>query len=66
MLKNKYILLGAFLLLGLSSCGIFHKGCGCPTFGYLNASPKSSPKERTLSNNLLKQHSEPSPKERAG
>jgi len=34
MLKNKFaviILLG--LVVSISSCGIFHKGCGCPTFG---------------------------------
>jgi len=33
MLKNKFILLGAMLLISLSSCGIFHKDCGCPHFG---------------------------------
>ncbi len=33
MLKNKFVLLGLLAILSLSSCGIFHKGCGCPTFG---------------------------------
>lgn len=34
MLKSRFVflmLLGA--MLTFSSCGIFHKGCGCPTFG---------------------------------
>jgi hypothetical protein len=35
MKKNKFILLGLLGVLTLSSCGIFHKGCGCPTFGKL-------------------------------
>ena len=45
MIKNKFLLLGLLGLLVLSSCGIFHKGCGCPTFGKVkNAIPhKSSP-----------------------
>ena len=33
MLKNRLIILGAVVVMALSSCGIFHKGCGCPTFG---------------------------------
>jgi hypothetical protein len=33
MLKNKFVLLGLLAILSLSACGIFHKGCGCPTFG---------------------------------
>ncbi len=34
MLKNKFVIIVlAGLVLGLSSCGIFHKGCGCPKFG---------------------------------
>jgi len=34
MVKNKFIVLGAFvLLMSLSSCGIFKKGCNCPHFG---------------------------------
>ncbi|WP_190295241.1 hypothetical protein [Mucilaginibacter rubeus] len=38
MKKNKLvILLGAVLLMATSSCGIFHKGCGCPHFGKVKA-----------------------------
>jgi len=34
MKKSKLIIIGAAVLLaGFSSCGIFKKGCGCPTFG---------------------------------
>jgi len=33
MLKNKFIIIGAIVLVLFSSCGIFHKGCGCPHFG---------------------------------
>jgi hypothetical protein len=34
MLKNKWVFLVLlFLAISLSSCGIFHKGCGCPEFG---------------------------------
>lgn len=33
MKKNKLIIIGVALLLSCSSCGIFKKGCGCPTFG---------------------------------
>ena len=33
MKKGKFILLGLLGMIALSSCGIFHKGCGCPTFG---------------------------------
>jgi hypothetical protein len=37
MLKNKFVIIVlAGLILGLSSCGIFHKGCGCPKFGKLD------------------------------
>ncbi|WPU98820.1 hypothetical protein SNE26_22655 [Mucilaginibacter sp. cycad4] len=38
MKKNKLvILLGALLLTAGSSCGIFHKGCGCPHFGKIKS-----------------------------
>ncbi len=37
MIKSKFVLLGLLGMLALSSCGIFHKGCGCPTFGKLKA-----------------------------
>jgi hypothetical protein len=38
MKKNKLvILLGALLLTVASSCGIFHKGCGCPHFGKIKS-----------------------------
>jgi hypothetical protein len=33
MLKNKFVIIGLLGLISLSSCGIFHKGCGCPHFG---------------------------------
>jgi len=34
MKKSKLIIIGAAILVtGFSSCGIFKKGCGCPTFG---------------------------------
>ena len=33
IMKRKVILLGLLGLISLSSCGIFHKGCGCPHFG---------------------------------
>jgi len=33
MLKNKFVIIGLVGLLALSSCGIFHKDCGCPHFG---------------------------------
>jgi hypothetical protein len=35
MEKNKLLLFAALLILvvSFSSCGIFSKGCGCPTFG---------------------------------
>jgi hypothetical protein len=34
MLRNKIIKIGlAVLIITLSSCGIFHKGCNCPKFG---------------------------------
>jgi len=32
MKKVKYIVLG-IIVIGLSSCGIFKKDCGCPHFG---------------------------------
>ncbi len=38
MLKNKFILLGLAAMLALSSCGIFHKDCGCPKFGMIKQS----------------------------
>ncbi|MFS2188271.1 hypothetical protein ACCC92_16455 [Mucilaginibacter sp. Mucisp84] len=38
MKKNKLvILLGALLLTAGSSCGIFHKDCGCPHFGKIKS-----------------------------
>jgi hypothetical protein len=43
MMKNKFILLALLGLLVLSSCGIFHKSCGCPTFGKVKyAAPHKS------------------------
>jgi hypothetical protein len=34
MVKSKFVLLfGTVILMSLSSCGIFKKGCGCPHFG---------------------------------
>jgi hypothetical protein len=33
MTKSKLILAVAIVLVSLSSCGIFKKGCGCPHFG---------------------------------
>ncbi len=33
MKKAKLIIIAAAILGSLSSCGIFKKGCGCPTFG---------------------------------
>jgi len=33
MLKNKWILMALLIVSTFSSCGIFHKGCGCPKFG---------------------------------
>jgi hypothetical protein len=42
MKKNKVLFIGILLgLFGLSSCGIFHKGCGCPHFGSLKKAPQS-------------------------
>ncbi|WP_184543950.1 hypothetical protein [Mucilaginibacter sp. FT3.2] len=36
MKKSKLIIIiGAILLTGFSSCGIFKKGCGCPKFGVI-------------------------------
>ncbi len=32
-MKKKLLLMGLVGLMALSSCGIFHKGCGCPHFG---------------------------------
>ena len=32
MKKIKYVILG-IIVVGLSSCGIFKKDCGCPHFG---------------------------------
>jgi hypothetical protein len=40
MLKSKFILLGLSLLLCLSACGIFKKGCDCPKFGKVKATQK--------------------------
>jgi hypothetical protein len=33
MLRNKFLIAGLLGVIVLSSCGIFHKGCGCPHFG---------------------------------
>jgi len=38
MLRNRLIVLGLLGMLTLSSCGIFHKGCGCPKFGKIKGS----------------------------
>lgn len=38
MLKSKCILLGLALMLCLSACGIFKKGCDCPKFGKVKTS----------------------------
>jgi hypothetical protein len=35
-MKKKLLLIGLLGLMTLSSCGIFHKGCGCPHFGRVN------------------------------
>jgi hypothetical protein len=35
MLRNKFAVIALFVLVSLSSCGIFHKGCGCPKFGVI-------------------------------
>jgi hypothetical protein len=40
MLKSKLIILGVLVLLALSSCGIFHKGCDCPKFGEVKTGEK--------------------------
>ncbi len=42
MLKNKVVLLilGG-VMISLSSCGIFHKGCGCPHFGSVKTQIKA-------------------------
>jgi hypothetical protein len=41
MKKSKLVFfMMAMLAAGLSSCGLFHKGCGCPKVFY-----KSSPKK---------------------
>jgi hypothetical protein len=43
MKKNKLIiLLGVLLLTAASSCGIFHKGCGCPHFGKIKSAGSKS------------------------
>jgi len=40
MLKNKlYLAAGLILLISLSSCGIFHKGCGCPPISMIKLAP---------------------------
>jgi hypothetical protein len=41
MEKNKLLLFAALLILvvSFSSCGIFSKGCGCPTFGKIKQAP---------------------------
>jgi hypothetical protein len=40
MLKNKFVIIGLLGLLALSSCGIFHKDCGCPHFGAIKTAGK--------------------------
>ena len=38
MIKNKFILLGAaVMLMSITSCGIFKKSCNCPHFGKVKA-----------------------------
>jgi hypothetical protein len=38
MIKNKFILFGAaIMLMSISSCGIFKKNCGCPHFGKIKS-----------------------------
>jgi len=39
MLRNKFIIVGVLALISLSSCGIFHKDCGCPHFGMNKTAP---------------------------
>ncbi len=41
MLKHKIILFGVILLISLSSCGIFKKGCGCPPVSKVKMAGKS-------------------------
>lgn len=37
MAKSKLMVLaGVIVLMSLTSCGIFKKGCGCPHFGKIN------------------------------
>ena len=37
-MKNRVliIILALVMVMGFFSCGIFGKGCGCPTFGYVD------------------------------
>jgi len=47
-MKNRIlILIGLVLIVSFSSCGIFGKGCGCPTFGYV---------DHAVSKNVVKLH----------
>jgi len=48
MKKNKFVFLALIGLLALSSCGIFHKGCGCPTFGKVNHIAPAKPVGATV------------------
>jgi hypothetical protein len=41
MKKSKLIIIGAVILFSCSSCGIFKKGCGCPTFGVVKCAGKN-------------------------
>jgi len=43
MMKNRVlILIGLVVVVSFSSCGIFGKGCGCPTFGGIKITPGPS------------------------
>ena len=41
MLKSKLIIAAVALVMGLSSCGIFHKSCNCPHFGKVTTPAKN-------------------------
>ena len=43
MKKSKFVFLALIGLVVLSSCGLFHKGCGCPTFGKVNHAVPAKP-----------------------
>ncbi|WP_290306214.1 hypothetical protein [Mucilaginibacter flavus] len=51
MKKSKFLILaGAVILLSFSSCGIFHKGCGCPTFGVTKGAGNKGCADMQISN----------------